>query len=114
MLESRKQEIFDLVVGQIETAGRGGFAALVFFGAIRRRQPGPRFVTRAAWIGNIVAATGVLEDEFKEFRDEMTPEMKARLASSYPKWEEAMAPVWKQHLDQIDAELAATRAQTNG
>ena len=82
---------------------------MAFFGIIRRRRPGPVAVRRAAWIGNLVEGIGVSEEELREVRDEMTPEMKDHLPPLYAKWEEAMAPVWKDHLERIDAENAQRR-----
>ena len=110
MLEARKQEILDLVVQQIETAGEGGFAAMVFFSVIQHFHPRRRSTIRAAWIGNLVKGIDVSEEELREVRDEMTPEMKARLSPLYAKWEEAMAPIWQEQLNQLDAENAERRA----
>lgn len=111
MLEERKREVCDLIVGEIATAGKGGFAALMFFGEIRRRWPGPKSVRRAAWIGNLVGATGVSEEDLREFRDEITPDIKTAITDAHRRWWETMDGVWKRQIEQIDARLATENAK---
>jgi hypothetical protein len=102
-------EIGDAVIKQIETAGKGGFAALVFFGEIIRKRSGGVAIRRQAAVSNIVASTGVSEEELKIFRATMSGKTRKMIKEAKKKWDIAIQKVWDDHIKVLDATIAAGR-----
>lgn len=107
--DGRKQYICDKILEQIEGAGLGGFAALVFFGEIRFQRPPPLGLRLQASLGRIVFSTQISKLELLEFREEITPEMKQQIHAAKKKWNVAIQEVWKQDLARLDAKKAAAK-----
>lgn len=103
MFPERRLEILDLLLREIETAGRGGYAALVFFGEIRYRRCPPLGLRRQSAVSNIVRATGISLEELGELRKSLSSAERVVIKAARQDWGEVMARVWRDEIHKMTA-----------
>ena len=103
----RTEEICGLVCRELERACDGGFPAMVFFGHIKFRRPGPLGLRRQAWIGRLLEATGISKEEIIACRETMSTVMRVRIAESTNVWRLKMIAFWGSETARLKAEAAA-------
>lgn len=106
----RREEILRVVLHQLETAGPAGFAAMHYFGMIRRKRSGGLTIRRATNVHNILDIIGGTQEELDEFKAELPEQIIDRIKSAGYIWRKVMAAFWARESARMQAERASELA----
>jgi hypothetical protein len=102
----RRQQILTLVCDQMSVAGKGSFAAAVFFKEVQFKRCPPLGMRRQAYVGLLVEATGINEAELNKFRSTITKSEQMVIHVAEGMREEQMSEFYKRESERMRTEMA--------